>query len=337
MKSSEQCATVYLAKLPPAVAGNGGHAATFAAACRLVEFGLTMEQAAPVLAAWNETHCDPRWTEAELRHKLADAFKRKSPKGDFTPLQSPCPTHKRGSNQILARRFSPALVENGKPAAAKEIDALAAKLHAGTEAEQGALAALRGLSVAAVALASARGLLRFGKFRGQQAWFILDRSRRVIQARRLDGQQWTANAKAWTLAGSQAAWPVGIGEAENFSAVALCEGSADLLAACHFIAEQGRAADWAPVAMLSASYKIPGDALPMFAGKRVRIFAHNDVTGYAAAARWTAQLKTQCGELDAFAFAGIRTHDGQPVKDLNDFAQAEATTENKQHQKNLLP
>ena len=290
-----------------------------------------------MFVAWNETHCDPRWTEAELQHKLADAFKRTSPKGQFAPLQSPSPIQNRRSNLILARRFSPTTTKNGKSDAPREIDALAEKLRAGTEAEQAALAALRGLSVAAVTLASARGLLRFGEFRGQRAWFILDASRRVIQARRLDGQKWTANAKAWTLAGSQAAWPVGIGEAESFPAVALCEGAPDLLAACHFIAEQGRAADCAPVAMLTASYKIPGEALPMFAGKRVRIFAHSDAMGYAAAVRWTAQLKQIAGELDAFAFTGIRTHNGQPVKDLNDFAQAEATTENEQHQKDLLP
>ncbi|MGH7990319.1 MAG: hypothetical protein ACREDS_09055, partial [Limisphaerales bacterium] len=53
----EARARAYLAKLPPAVAGNGGHVATFAAACRRVEFGLSFEQAAPVFAVWNESHC----------------------------------------------------------------------------------------------------------------------------------------------------------------------------------------------------------------------------------------------------------------------------------------
>lgn len=320
MKSLEHRAAAYLAKLPPAIAGSGGHAATFAAACRLVEFGLTFEQAAPVFAAWNETHCDPRWTEAELNHKLADAFKRTSPKGQFAPLQSPSPFQNRRSNPILARRFSSATAENGKSAAPREIDAPAAKLREGTEAELNALASLRGLSVAVVELAAARGLLRFGEFRGQRAWFILDASRRVIQARRLDGQKWTANAKAWTLAGSQAAWPVGIGEAESFPAVALCEGAPDLLAAFHFMDCEGREADCAPVAMLGGCARIHPDALPMFAGKRVRIFRHSDPTGENAADRWAAQLAENGATVDAFRLDGLRRADGQPVNDLNDLA-----------------
>ncbi len=79
----------YLDKLPPAVAGAAGHAATFAAACRLVEFGLTFDQAAPIFATWNVTHCQRPWNEAELIHKLADAFKRTAPKPCFAPAAPP--------------------------------------------------------------------------------------------------------------------------------------------------------------------------------------------------------------------------------------------------------
>jgi hypothetical protein len=233
--------------------------------------------------------------------------------GQRTANQNAC-------NPILARRFSPVTAENGKSAAAREIDALAAKLTAGTEAEQSALAALRGLSVAAVTLASARGLLHFGEFRGQRAWFILDASRRVIQARRLDGQKWTANAKAWNLAGSQAAWPVGLGEAENFPAIALCEGGPDLLAACHFMHCENRETNCAPVVMLGGCARIHPDALPMFAGRRVRIFRHSDPTGENAADRWAAQLAKTGATVDAFRLDGLRRADGQPVNDLNDLA-----------------
>ena len=68
-------ARAYLAKLPPATAGNGGHAATFAAACRLVEFGLDEAGAWQVLCEWNETHCQPPWGLSDLRHKLDNAFR----------------------------------------------------------------------------------------------------------------------------------------------------------------------------------------------------------------------------------------------------------------------
>lgn len=201
-----------------------------------------------------------------------------------------------------------------------EIPAVAATWRKGSEADCHALAALRGLSVEGVALASARGLLRFGRYHGREAWFALDASQRAVQARRLDGQQWTDTAKAWTLAGSQAAWPVGIGEAQDFFAIALCEGGPDLLAAFHFLLAESRERDCAPVAMLGGCARIHPDAVPMFAGKRVRIFRHSDPTGENAADRWAAQLADAGADVDAFRLDGLHKADGQPVNDLNDLA-----------------
>ncbi len=63
----------YLTKLPPAISGAGGHAATFRAACECVRFGLSDADALALLRDWNGTHCRPPWTEKELTHKLADA------------------------------------------------------------------------------------------------------------------------------------------------------------------------------------------------------------------------------------------------------------------------
>jgi len=65
----------YLAKLPPAVSGAGGHPATFRAACECVRFGLSDGDAMRLLAEWNSTHCQPPWTEKDLAHKLADAHR----------------------------------------------------------------------------------------------------------------------------------------------------------------------------------------------------------------------------------------------------------------------
>lgn len=63
----------YLEKVPGAVSGQGGHDATYAAACALVlGFDLTPEQAYPLLVEWNEK-CQPSWSEADLHHKLNDA------------------------------------------------------------------------------------------------------------------------------------------------------------------------------------------------------------------------------------------------------------------------
>lgn len=366
MRTLTARAAAYLAKLPPAVAGNGGHRATFAAACRLVEFGLTMDQALPLLAAWNETHCAPPWTEYQLRHKLADAFKRTSAKpylashvkagvaswpvtvglgltlpgpsqsqpglSRFAPVSGQRTHDQNASNAILRSRIP------AKCAATGEMKAVAEKMRPGTDADIAALAALRGLSIAGVALASARGLLRFGRYHGADAWFVLDPSQRNACARRMDGKPWMdGGAKSFILRGSKAAWPIGIIESKSFPVLLLCEGAPDLLAAFHFMSERGRVTDCAPVAMLSAAYKLPAETLPAFAGKRVRIFAHDDASGYQACERWQASLAPHAREVDAFSFAGVITREGNPANDLNGFARRGDTPENENLLANLLP
>ena len=154
---------------------------------------------------------------------------------------------------------------------------------------------------------------------------MTDTARVNAQARRMDGWEWEhIGAKAWTLPGAWASWPIGITEAQPFPAIALCEGGPDCLAA-HYLTlwEQAthhnkRDAQCAPVAMLGASQRIHPDALPLFTGKRVRIFGHEDEAGRGAVERWAAQLASVGADVDAFSFAGLQQMDGQPVKDLND-------------------
>jgi hypothetical protein len=70
-------ARAYLATIPGAVAGNGGHNTTFRVACTLAHrFGLGFEQAWSLLCEWN-MKCEPLWSERELEHKLRDAFKKR--------------------------------------------------------------------------------------------------------------------------------------------------------------------------------------------------------------------------------------------------------------------
>jgi hypothetical protein len=74
-------ARAYLEKLPPAIAGSGGHNQTFRAACILVkDFALPVDDALPLLKIYNEK-CQPPWTESELIHKLQDAAKTDGPPG----------------------------------------------------------------------------------------------------------------------------------------------------------------------------------------------------------------------------------------------------------------
>jgi len=207
------------------------------------------------------------------------------------------------------------------------------------------LAALRHVSIEGVRLMVDRGLLYFAGWKGKTAFIVTDGERVNAQARRMDGEKWEAiNAKAQTLPGSKAAWPVGARESlslpvlrlcdhdperpwlaggfktedQHFPFVLFCEGGPDLLAAHHFIAAHKREADTAAVALLGAGNAIPPEALPLFAGKRVRIMAHADKAGIAAAAKWAEQLASAGATVDVAKFTGLLMADGSPVKDLND-------------------
>jgi len=202
------------------------------------------------------------------------------------------------------------------------------------------LAGLRNIGCEGLEFASERGLLWFATLKDCPAWIVTDSARVNAQARRMDGQGWNHLPdcpKAYTLPGAWASWPIGITETQPFRAIALCEGGPDFLAA-HYLAlwEQAthhakRDVQCAPVAMLGASQRIHPDALPLFTGKRVRIFGHDDEAGRGAVERWAGQLASIGADVDAFSFAGLQQMNGKPVKDLNDallmdtasFAQAE--------------
>lgn len=192
-----------------------------------------------------------------------------------------------------------------------------------------ALALSRNLSVEGLRLASERGLLWFATIRDLSAWLITDSERVNCQARRLDGGLWQhldSPAKAWTLPGCWASWPIGIREAQDFPIIALVEGGPDFLAAHHFIVAEGRDRDVAAVCITGASQRIHPRALPLFHNKRVRIFPHVDAAGQDAAQRWVGQLESVGAEVDCFALSGIPTVAGGHVNDVNDFSHLDADT-----------
>lgn len=57
-----------------AVSGEGGHNATFRAACALRDAGVTPDEALVMLIEWNDTNAKPPWTIRELQHKVRGAF-----------------------------------------------------------------------------------------------------------------------------------------------------------------------------------------------------------------------------------------------------------------------
>lgn len=69
-------AVSYVAKIPPAISGSGGHAQTFDAARALagwVSKGLSEADAWGILCDYN-SRCQPPWGEHELKHKFRDAM-----------------------------------------------------------------------------------------------------------------------------------------------------------------------------------------------------------------------------------------------------------------------
>ncbi|MEX2288270.1 MAG: AAA family ATPase [Planctomycetaceae bacterium] len=83
-------ARAYLATLPHAISGQSGHNRTFHAACCLVEkFGIVGDDALALLQEWNITHCDPRWSDPELRHKIASAEQTCTERGTLLKADKP--------------------------------------------------------------------------------------------------------------------------------------------------------------------------------------------------------------------------------------------------------
>jgi hypothetical protein len=200
------------------------------------------------------------------------------------------------------------------------------------EAQVEQLSKLRGISVDGLRYAMEAGLLGFANYKGFSAWFVMDEARCNIQARRMDGTMWrfkkdgeVREMKSWTLTGSWASWPLGIGRSKPGSKVYLCEGGPDMIAACHWASDDESII---PVGILGAAQNIHPGAIPLFYRSHVTIFQHNEPAkpklvngewvmaehsaGEAAALKWTEQIKDYASSVKVFTFP-------EDVKDLNDF------------------
>lgn len=323
--NSIERARSYIARVPGAVSGAGGHNATFHAACVLVlGFGLTPAEALPLLLAWNTT-CQPLWSEADLRHKLADADRANSAKprgylvgsgGVWTPRRH---VARPGSASAQSKPANPLPDRAG--------------FGPGTLGQVQRLADARPYHREGLAWAQERGVLVFGVWHGFECYGLTDASARVLEVRRIDGNLFPAvpgtairARKCHAVKGSQKPWSLGILEACDLPAVALLEGVPDFLTAHSVALSEGVSRDdrrdsrCAPVAMLSASPAIHPDALPHFKGKFVRIFPHSERMGLKGAAKWQAQLAAAGAAcVDVFDFSPYRKADGSRVNDLWEF------------------
>jgi hypothetical protein len=74
--SVEERARKYIAKMPEAIAGQGGHAACWEVALYLTRgFALSHDRALAILREEYSPRCVPPWSERELEHKIAGAMK----------------------------------------------------------------------------------------------------------------------------------------------------------------------------------------------------------------------------------------------------------------------
>jgi hypothetical protein len=102
-------ARAYLAKIPSAVSGSGGHDQTFAAACAVVRgFDLTIEEALPLLREYSE-RCEPPWSEQEILHKLEDADKQEGDRGYLLRNGGAARTLRVGANHTITWNTPPSL------------------------------------------------------------------------------------------------------------------------------------------------------------------------------------------------------------------------------------
>ena len=90
----------YMANVPGAESGSGGHSATLKAANILVwKFGLTIPEARSILLEWNQT-CLPPWDENELVRKLDEALKK--PHGVYCELRKEKAKQKKSASKLKA-------------------------------------------------------------------------------------------------------------------------------------------------------------------------------------------------------------------------------------------
>lgn len=77
-------ARAYVARMPGAISGSGGHTATMkvARAC-VTGFGLSEAETLEVLREYNG-RCSPAWSDRELQHKAKEAANKPDPKGNST-------------------------------------------------------------------------------------------------------------------------------------------------------------------------------------------------------------------------------------------------------------
>lgn len=292
MNTLPERAAAYLERMPPAIAGSGGHPATFNAAVTLARgFAISEADALPILMAWNQTHCQPPWTESELRHKLRSAASATRPLGYLldeaaTNCDRTTPDFENEAEKKARQRKAWPEFKPLKPTGIT------------------AIAELRRMLPDAVDLAHRWGFLKGAEIEGHRCLILHEGT--FAQARRLDGEPFTRSdgtkIKAKNLPGSEGAF-IGQRWLGNTQHVLLVEGVIGLIEALAAFALVSMAASWSILAATSASSRFARDPalLARLRGRHVRILPDADEAGLNAAASWLADLEAAGARVDAFA------------------------------------
>jgi hypothetical protein len=302
-------------------AGSGGSTSALLAAAHLVRgFNLTVAEAKPILADWNETNATPRWTEQELDRKLTEArtkgkmeagchikdddVRQQRDSAPYRPLHD-VPTAKPADDEATRRK-------------AAERAAVKASLRLPTEPEMQIIADLRKVSVKAVFYLVQDGLLKVGQWQNRPVFAI--QSGGFAQIRRMDGRDFWPGAKVYNTAEPTPAFMGYLNKCPTGTRTMIAEGLVELLAlieleirADDYRREHFPDREYQPVAFAvasSAHSKIDDIVMKSLRCKAIRIIADNDAKGFEAVERWTGTLQA----------AGIPTDNKiMPIgKDLGD-------------------
>lgn len=325
MISVEERAIRYVHRMRPAIQGQRGSDAAFAAACGLVHgFKLSSETALRLFLDHYNPRCIPPWSDHEARHKIRSAQKASSrlPAGYLLKAPTETPTR-----TTITRRVASSSERTPKrqvqPLGVREL----------TPSECDVIARSRNLDGPGIRLASLLGLVRAGMWRRMQVWGVCNSRGKLPLLRRIDGKPILGRKAHCLVRGSEFHQPYGFITGWQGHAYALAEGMTDYLALWEQCVREQLKCDHAgtfsfndlarvkrelkciPLMLISASARIQKAMLPTFRGKRVRIFVDNDAAARRTAVCSARTLKGEATKVDVFDCRDWLNRDGADFND----------------------
>ncbi len=295
-------ASNYISRIFSVAGANGSTAALLAAGHVVRGFAMPLSDAKTILAAWNETNADPKWTDQELDRKLAEALKNGRMEIGCH-LKDDDHHQRRNTTSYRPRPDVPAAKltdDEKKRRKAAERAAVKASLRLPTGPEMQIIADLRKVSLKAVLYLAQDGLIKVGQWRNRPVFAIT--SEDFFQVRLMDGQRfWEGGPKELNMAETTPAFIMTRNHNPVGTRMLVSEGLVELLAlteleirADDYRREHFPDSDYQPVAFAvasSAGSKIDDNVLESMRCKSIRIIPDNDAAGHKATQQWTERIQ----------------------------------------------